>query len=108
MDTDEPKFKAAFERVTLVVGLVVISLLVVGAVVAYLYFGLLGLAAVGIVGAYAIFEGASTSFLDWLVHAKQRRRELKGLCLKCGYDLRGSRESKVCPECGEPIATLKS
>lgn len=26
-----------------------------------------------------------------------------GICERCGYDLRGSRESATCPECGEPI-----
>jgi predicted RNA-binding Zn-ribbon protein involved in translation (DUF1610 family) len=25
------------------------------------------------------------------------------LCLRCGYDLRGTSESGVCPECGEPF-----
>jgi predicted amidophosphoribosyltransferase len=25
------------------------------------------------------------------------------LCLRCGYDLRGSRHSEVCPECGEAV-----
>jgi hypothetical protein len=27
-----------------------------------------------------------------------------GRCAQCGYDLRGSRISAVCPECGTPIA----
>ena len=30
------------------------------------------------------------------------RRRRRGLCLKCGYDLRGN-ESGVCPECGEAL-----
>ena len=34
----------------------------------------------------------------------RRTRRIKcGLCLKCGYDLRGS-DSQACPECGKPIA----
>jgi hypothetical protein len=40
----------------------------------------------------------------WLLFAapfamRRRRRIKRGLCPKCGYDLRGS-ESKECPECG--------
>ena len=39
----------------------------------------------------------------YLISGVRRRRERKklGLCLKCGYDLRGSKER--CPECGEAI-----
>ncbi len=36
-------------------------------------------------------------FLDSPSRLSRRRRKL-GLCLKCGYDLRGSKER--CPECG--------
>ncbi len=32
---------------------------------------------------------------------RRRKRKKLGLCLKCGYDLRGS--TKRCPECNTPI-----
>ena len=32
---------------------------------------------------------------------RRRRRRRRGLCLKCGYDLRGLPEPR-CPECGTP------
>ena len=41
------------------------------------------------------------SLFGWLFLPAHRRRKRKrlGLCLKCGYDLRGSKDR--CPECGE-------
>ncbi len=42
----------------------------------------------------------------WLLFAapfalRRRRRITRGLCSKCGYDLRGSpTQGNVCPECG--------
>lgn len=33
---------------------------------------------------------------------RTRRRRKRGLCLRCGYDLRGSKDSARCPECGAP------
>jgi len=35
---------------------------------------------------------------------RHRRRIRRGLCPKCGYDLRG-RSHAVCPECGRPAGT---
>ena len=38
-----------------------------------------------------------------LVGHRRRKRKKLGLCLKCGYDLRASRER--CPECGEEFGS---
>jgi hypothetical protein len=42
--------------------------------------------------------------LAWLARANRRaarrRRARLGICEGCGYDLRASRESGRCPECG--------
>ena len=46
----------------------------------------------------------SMSVLLWSylpLHRRRKRKKL-GLCLKCGYDLRGSKER--CPECGTGIS----
>ena len=34
----------------------------------------------------------------------RRRRRERGLCARCGYDLRGSKDSGRCPECGTGFA----
>lgn len=33
---------------------------------------------------------------------RRYRRRKRGLCLRCGYDLRGN-TSGICPECGKPL-----
>lgn len=39
--------------------------------------------------------------IRWLIHGvKQRRLILNGHCENCFYDLRASKDSEACPECG--------
>ena len=43
----------------------------------------------------------------WFVkQRRERRRNRVGLCIRCGYDLRASKER--CPECGTPIPVQAS
>ena len=45
-----------------------------------------------------LFASLGFAFL-YLPSLRRRKRKKLGLCLKCGYDLRGSEDR--CPECGE-------
>ena len=51
--------------------------------------------------------------LAWLLprvrrRLRRRRRRRRGLCVRCGYDLRASREAGRCPECGTPADSLQT
>lgn len=48
-------------------------------------------------------------WLLWTIPSRvlRLRRYERGLCPKCGYDLRGT-EHKVCPECGSSLSRLAS
>ena len=43
---------------------------------------------------------AAYSLLRVRVLWQKRQRKKLGLCLTCGYDLRGTTEADRCPECG--------
>ena len=49
------------------------------------------------------FAIGSISFILIPIHRRRKRKKL-GLCLKCGYDLQGSKER--CPECGVAFGKL--
>jgi hypothetical protein len=48
----------------------------------------------------------AASLALYLVHCRQQRvardRHEAGLCVTCGYDLRGNPTAAACPECGAP------
>ncbi len=50
----------------------------------------------------ALFFAALSWYLYAPLHRRRKRKKL-GLCVKCGYDLRGSKDR--CPECGTAIAS---
>jgi uncharacterized paraquat-inducible protein A len=59
-----------------------------------------------------LFMGLSSAYLAYLVLAspwivpaiarewRESRRRKAGCCIHCGYDLRASKQSATCPECG--------
>ncbi len=55
---------------------------------------------------FASWIGLCLAVLAYLhllpVHRRRKRKKL-GLCIKCGYDLRGSKDR--CPECGEEFVS---
>jgi hypothetical protein len=55
---------------------------------------------------YLGFTGSLVLPTAWLVRRmKQRSRHIKGLCPKCGYDLRAT--PGCCPECGTAVESSK-
>lgn len=50
-----------------------------------------------------VFAGLATWTCFWPL-ARRRARRRRGLCVACGYDLRGS-SSGTCPECGHATIT---
>ena len=66
-----------------------ISLAAWGAVWAMPYVTLTLLSLIGLLSLFGIF---------YLPMHRRRERKKLGLCVSCGYDLRGSKER--CPECG--------
>ncbi len=46
---------------------------------------------------------ALSLWLGFVPLHRRRKREKLGLCLKCGYDLRGSKDR--CPECGQEFVS---
>lgn len=39
-----------------------------------------------------------------LIHAARQATSMVDSCRRCGYDLRGLRDTRRCPECGQPFA----
>lgn len=56
----------------------------------------------GIVGDTLFYGGAWSGAWTLVVWRRRRRRERRGMCRACGYDLRGLSAGGVCPECGRP------
>ncbi len=45
-------------------------------------------------------------YVSYLPMYRRRKRKKLGLCLKCGYDLRASKER--CPECGKEFGSTNA
>jgi len=57
-----------------------------------------------------IFYVPVYSLFMWRVKRRAARVEFRrknGICVDCGYDLRGN-TTGVCPECGEPVEQIKT
>jgi hypothetical protein len=57
------------------------------------------------IGGAAILLGAIIALIGW-PYTRERTWAAKGLCPKCGYDLRATPDR--CPECGAVPAAAKS
>lgn len=49
---------------------------------------------------YVVAVGALGPMSWWLAAVRAKRRRFKGLCGRCGYDLRATPTDQPCPECG--------
>ena len=49
-----------------------------------------------------LLAAGSATIILWRRDRRRRKRKKLGLCLKCGYDLRASKDR--CPECGEGVS----
>lgn len=54
----------------------------------------------GIVGDTLFYGAAWSGAWTLVVWRRRQRRERRGMCRACGYDLRGLAAGVVCPECG--------
>jgi len=54
-----------------------------------------------IFGVVLFLIGAFTAVLI-VIDARQAIRFSQRKCIRCGYDLRGTEDCDLCPECGEP------
>lgn len=67
-----------------------------------------GVSSVGLhLGLPLLLFGISSLALGFAPLYRQRRRRKGGLCIRCGYNLRGA-ASGICPECGETLDILEN